>query len=190
VIGEWLPLSEPGTSDITTHGRKWLYGIDWRQVSSDLVLKHRLSKSLRGRHAIAHPHAGKCKEFDLKLYPMVIEELARMPIEKRIGPMIVDEGTGLPYKSDTYRERWRLIATQLGIPARVQNRDSRAGAITEGIDAADGNMEAVRNAAGHAKVETTQRYNRAPHRQTAQVAVLRARKRPANGMANGSNGGE
>jgi hypothetical protein len=33
-------------------------------------------------------------EFDLKLYPMLLEEIARVSKETRIGPMIISEHTG------------------------------------------------------------------------------------------------
>ena len=29
VIGEWVPLSEPGTSDVTWGDEKWLRGLRW-----------------------------------------------------------------------------------------------------------------------------------------------------------------
>lgn len=177
VVGEWVPLDEPGLSDMTRHGRKWLYGIDWREISEDLTLTHRLSKSLKGRDAIADRHAGKTKIWDLKLYPMVMAELARIPKEQRVGPLIINERTALPYVARQFEKAWRKAATLAGVPANVQNRDSRAGGITEGIEASDGDMEAARNAAGHRNVSTTRIYNRGEHRQTAKVAQLRAAKR-------------
>lgn len=75
VIGEWIPSSEPGTSVILWHGRKWLHGLHWRDIDEELVLRKRISKSLRGRRAAATPGAGKVEEFDLRSYPMVMEEL-------------------------------------------------------------------------------------------------------------------
>lgn len=190
VIGEWLPIDEPGTSDITARGEKWLFGFHWREVDQNLTLRHRLSKSLRGREAITDPHAGECKVFDLHRYPMVMEELAHIPDELRRGPMVIDERTGLPYQSDAFRRRWRLCANAAGIPKSAQNRDSRSGGISEGIEATDGNVDAVRQAAGHRKIETTQIYNRAITKTTAKVADLRAAKRSTNGNSNGQNDGQ
>ena len=34
--------------------------------------------------------------------PMVMKEVNRVPVEKRVGPIIVSEGTGLPYLSRTF----------------------------------------------------------------------------------------
>lgn len=190
VIGEWLPLDEPGTSDVVARGEKWLFGFHWREVDQQLKLKHRLSKSLRGRQAVMDPHAGELKVFDLWRYPMVMEELALIPDDLRRGPMVVDEKTGLPYRPDAFSHRWRQVATAAGVPKKVQNRDSRSGAITEGLDATDGNVEAVRQAAGHRKSETTLRYSRGVAQNTAKVADLRAAKRPTNRNPNGQNDGQ
>lgn len=177
VIGEYLPVNEPGMSDVIGHGMKWLHGLDWREISSDLILTHRLSKSLRGRRAVADKRAGKTKVFNLNLYPMVMEEIARVLEPARVGPLIVDPRTGLPFRSRSFTELWRKIATAAGVPKNVQNRDSRAGGITEGIEATDGDIESARQAAGHSDAQTTRIYHRGEHRQTAKVAVLRATKR-------------
>jgi hypothetical protein len=45
-----------------------------------------------------HTKTGAYVEFDLKLYPMILEEIQRVPRQKRIGPMIISERTGEPYK--------------------------------------------------------------------------------------------
>jgi len=177
VVGEYVPLSEPGLSSVVHRGQKWLYGIDWREISDSLILTHRLSKSLRGRSAILDPAAGKTKVFDLKLYPGIMEELAHVPPERRVGPLIIDERTGRPFANDVYRMRWREIADAAGVPSDVQCRDSRAGGITEGVRAMGGNIEAVRKAAGHSQPSTTLIYIRDDAEQTAEVAIARAKKR-------------
>lgn len=177
VIGEWVPIDEPGLSQVTAHGMKWICGVDWREVSDGLVLEHRMSKSLRGRNALADSRAGKLMTFDLRRYPMVMQELALIPAERRTGPLVTDETTGIPYRTTTYRDRWRAIATAAGVPTTIQNRDSRAGGITEGVDASGGDVEAVRHAAGHSQISTTQLYSRAADRQIAKVADFRSAKR-------------
>jgi len=176
VIGEWVPMSEPGMSSVTRGADKWLYGIDWREVE-DMRLTHRLSKSLHGRDAVIDPDRGTTKVFDLRLYPMIMEEIANIPDEQRVGPMIKDDRTGLPWGSTRYTKYWREIARAAGVPDAVQNRDSRAGGITEGIRAMEGDLEALKHAAGHSQITTTQRYSRASDEQTAKVAKFRAAKR-------------
>jgi hypothetical protein len=177
VIGDWVAMDEPGVSAVHGYGQKWLYGIDWSEVSTDLILTHRLSKSLRGKNAVAEKNTGKTKVFDLKLYPMIMEELARLPSIPASGPIIVDEKSGLPYLERNFLNRWRGVADAAEVPRSIQNRDSRAGAITEAVDATDGNIEAARHAAGHSKQSTTLRYSRMGDKQTAVVAQFRAKKR-------------
>lgn len=176
-IGEYVPMGEPGLSTIFSHGEKWLFGMTWENTTPDLILTHRLSKSLRGRQAVADPRAGKVKVFDLKLYAMVMEDLQRIPIDQRVGPIVKDEKTGKPWRDAAFRIRWREIARAAGVPDNVQNRDSRAGGITEAIEATDGNVDAARQAAGHAQTSTTLIYARGEDRATAKVAIARAQKR-------------
>ena len=176
-IGEWVPLDEPGLSDVTWKSHKWLYGVDWREVEN-MKLTHRLSKSLKGREAILDPRAGKTKVWNLTLYPMIMEELAHIPAEQRMGPIVINERTGLPWVYETFQQEWRKIATAAGVPKNVQNRDTRAGAITETIEVSD--IESARIGAGHANLSTTQIYSRGDERRTAKVAVLRAKSREKN----------
>jgi len=185
VIGEWIPLSEPGLSAVTYRGLKWVCGLDWREVSADLVLTHALSKSLRGRDGVAEADGGKVKSWRLPLYPMVMEELSLIPPEQRSGPMIKHARSGRPFfGQNEYRNLWRQIADAVGVPRNVQNRDSRAGGITETLDVTDGNLEAARQAAGHSDSATTRIYNREEDARTAQVARLRAEKRSGNKDSN------
>jgi hypothetical protein len=123
VIGEWLPCSEPGISEITARGMKWLRGIRWSEIDDKLILRHVTSKKL------------KLVEPDLKLCPMVIEELQRiypslvvsdavfddddlvqeMTVDRSVlptsGPIIVFEETARPYETHRFRRLWRALAT-------------------------------------------------------------------------------
>jgi hypothetical protein len=64
VIGEWVPLSEPGVSEVIHRDQKWLRGLRWEEIDRNLVLRHTTS-------------LGKNVEVDLKSIPMVMEELRR-----------------------------------------------------------------------------------------------------------------
>jgi hypothetical protein len=75
VIGQWIPVEYPGLSDVAYGRRKWLFGIRWDEIDAELILRHRLSKSLRGKNAVMDPDAGKLKAWDLKVLPMAVEEL-------------------------------------------------------------------------------------------------------------------
>lgn len=177
VVGEWLPLSEPGISDVTHAGTKWLYGLDWKEITETplgLVVTHRLSKSLKGRSKVLEPRAGKTMRFQVRYCPMIAAELARIHVDDRAGPLITDELHGRPYADCVFAKRWREVARAAGVPDEVQNRDTRAGAITEGIEVS-GSVEAAQQFAGHSKKETTQRYNRGAERQTGKILELRSK---------------
>lgn len=177
VIGEWLPISEPGMSDVACHDEKWMHGAHWKEVSPDLIFTHRLSKSLRGRHATMDATAGKTERFDLKAYPMIMEELQHVPAEKRERAMVVCEYTGQPWRTKPFAAFWRSLATACGIPKNVQNRDSRAGGITEGRRSG-ATLEDLRHHAGHSQLSTTAGYDRNDIDDKNKVAQLRVRNRP------------
>jgi hypothetical protein len=59
VIGEWVPQSEPGLSDVVRGKQKWMPGICWSDIDQDYVLT-----------------LGKLGAVDLKQARMVMEELS------------------------------------------------------------------------------------------------------------------
>jgi hypothetical protein len=118
VRGEWVPLNEPGWSDEFHHAKngpiKWVRGLKWNQIDSDLILRHtptdnRLSN--RGEQKI-----------DLKSKPLVSVELTRLkPLPTTMRPMIVCEATKRPWTANEFRKAWRKIADAAGIPKNVTN---------------------------------------------------------------------
>lgn len=168
VIGEWEPIAEPGASEVTAGGQKWLRGLRWSEIDGNLILRHTTSKRQ------------KDIEVDLKLCPMVLEEFKRLKELPETGPMIVSEYNGLPFTAHEFRRRWRIIATAAGIPAHVYNMDSRAGAISEATDAG-AELEHVRHAATHSDIGMTQRYSRGGVEKTANVMRLRVAYRNKSG---------
>lgn len=174
VIGEWVPSSEPGLSDVTHAGQKWLRGIRWSEIDDNLILRHVTSKRL------------KDVEVDLKLAPMVLDEFEKqfggttrdkLP---QTGPVIVYEKTGRCYVTYQFRWLWRRVASFAGIPKAVRNMDSRAGAISEATDAGAA-LEDVRHAATHGDIKMTQRYSRGSAEKTAKVMQLRSAHRNKGG---------
>lgn len=179
VVGEWVPVSEAGVSGVMWHGAKWLRGIVWQEIDAHMVLKHVTSK--------------KQKEvvIDLKLAPMVMEELALMvgttpPLLTRdmlptTGPIIVNETNARPWSANEYRRKWRIVARASGVPDNVWNMDSRSGAISEAISAG-APIEFVRHAATHSDISQTADYDRTQATSTATVMRLRVENRnKANG---------
>jgi hypothetical protein len=188
LLGEWVPMSEPGSSDITTGNEKWLRGLRWNEVDETLCVHHVTSKRL------------KLSEPEINFAPMVIEELniaypgfatevevlVAGKLEKRVvlnrdllppsGPVIVSEVTGLPWTAQAFRRAWRSIANECGIPKNVRNMDTRAGAITEAFDA-DAPGDKVRKTATHSNIIQTNKYSRGDAKATADVMQIRAAAR-------------
>jgi hypothetical protein len=44
VVGEWVPIAEDGTSDVTWKGQKWLRGLRWSEIDENFILTHVTSK--------------------------------------------------------------------------------------------------------------------------------------------------
>jgi len=184
VIGEWIPLSEPGMSAVLRKNGKWLRGIVWEEIDENLILRHVTSKKQ------------KLMEADLKLAPMVLDELQELnlagplvvtdPVSKKVtvnrhllparGPIIKNDINGWPWTANEYRRKWRMVARACGIPDNVWNMDSRSGAISEAIQAG-APIEFVRHAATHSDVSQTADYDRGQAEATAKVMKLRMESR-------------
>jgi hypothetical protein len=116
VIGEWVPASEPGLSDIVNGTEKWVRGIRWSNIDDNLILRHTIYGGRSGAKGI---------EIDLKQAPMVMGELALLGDDhSRAGPVIINEANGLPWSQAEFRRKWRMIANEAGIPMNVKNMDS------------------------------------------------------------------
>jgi hypothetical protein len=166
VIGEWEPCS--GTQGGIVHnGTRWVNGLLWSHIDADMILRKEAVKT------------GIAVEHDLKLYPAVLEEIAQIRAERRVGPVILSEPTGEPYKHRTFTQTWRRVADAAGIPRSVWNMDARAGAISEAYDAGAFETEVMKHA-GHKNRQTSARYNRGSLAQTSRVAVARQAKRKEN----------
>jgi hypothetical protein len=124
VIGEWVPLNEPGTSDIVRGGEKWLRGLRWSEIDENMMI-HRELPTGRGKKP-------KVVSFNLKRAGMVMEEINRVPLARRVGPMIVCEFTALPWSGNEFRRKWRKVADKAGVPKSVRNMDSREKAAADG----------------------------------------------------------
>lgn len=185
VIGEWLPMSEPGISDVVSKELgKWLRGLRWEEIDDNLILRHVTSKKQ------------KLVQVDLKLAEMVMAELhlrtkgqplitvdeitKRVTVHRHLlpatGPVIICDTSGWPWTGNEYRRKWRKIARHCGIPDNVWNMDSRSGAISEAIQAG-APIEFVRHAAAHSDVSQTADYDRSQAEATAKVMKLRLENR-------------
>ncbi len=167
VIGEWVPLSDKRPSAIIDGKKKWI-GPIWAQVDDNNVFRVTPSKTEDlSRIRVV---------YDLNACPMVMEELARIPIEERIGPLIINPRTALPYRQWYFRDFWRKVADRVGIRAQVWNRDLRAGGNTEG-QKAGALLEDRKKITGHSmrSQQTAEVYDR-DHIE-AHRRVMRARRK-------------
>lgn len=156
VIGEWQPTPDGGPF-------RWR-GMTVGDISKDMILKVTTSKT------------GVDAARDLKLMPLVQEALKAYTIPE-IGPVVIDENTGQPYWENRYTEKFRVVREKAGVPAHVWSMDSRAGAVSETVEAT-GSLEAARDLATHTTTKTTRRYSRGDGLEASRkVAEARVEKR-------------
>ncbi len=168
VTGQWRPAGDE-EGGIRLNARRWGDGLCW----------HHLDEA--GLISIVTSKRGRKVEIDTTLYPLIAAEIARVPAARRIGPMIVDERSGLPYSEKEYGKRWRKIADAVGVPKGVWNRDSRAGGVTEGR-AAGAAIEDIAKQAAHADAAITFRvYDRGELEASRRVAEHRTAARNGKG---------
>lgn len=145
IIGEWLPLEAGDAGGIVRGNTKWR-GLTVADISADQVL----TVPITARHKAATEH-------DLQKCPLVQMVLKRITLPV-VGPLIVSETTGLPYRENYFATDWREIATAAKVPESIWSMDTRAGAISEAEIATD--LESARKMAGHTTSKTTQGYVR------------------------------
>lgn len=172
IRGQWVPLADPRPSAIIDHGLKWI-GATWANVDTNLVLRIKPTKTDKT--------TAQEVVIDLRVCPMVMEEIERVPPEIRHGPLIVHPMTGFPYSDTKFNAVWRAAAKAAGIPRDVWNRDLRASGSTEARDAA-ARTDDLQKLMGHkpgSKV-TAKVYDRAAleaHRRIAQARNLHREKK-------------
>ena len=161
VIGEWIPETEPGDSDLRFDGLKWLRGLRWEEIDSNLILRHTTSKRK------------KKIESDLRKAPMVMEELRQQygDTPPQNGPVIVSELTGYPYKAHDFRAIWRRVARAAGVPDDVRNMDSQASATNKATASNGFDSDAQANSPPHA-TETAPRRKSGPRRSELTERVI------------------
>ncbi len=167
VIGRWEKSEDYRDGGIIDRGQRWRDGLLWSHLDASGILTKPTSKV-----------DGVVAEHDTMQYPFLRKIIDMVPMGKRMGPMIVSEATGLPYRRRYFSDVWRECADAAGVPKTVWNRDSRAGGITEGSDAG-ADLEHLRHHANHQNAATTQKYNRKTLEKTRNVAQLRVAHRKA-----------
>lgn len=138
VIGEWTPNPEGGPF-------RW-HGLTNENLSEDLILRLKTSKT------------GVELARDLKVMPLVTEALKAYKIPE-IGPVVIDENTGKPYWANRYSVKYRQVREKAGVPSNVWSMDTRAGAVSETVEAT-GSLELASNLATHSTTKMTKKYSR------------------------------
>ncbi|MCW6513145.1 integrase [Lichenifustis flavocetrariae] len=174
VIGEWEPIDPDigAESPFVINGRQWVNGLTWEGVSPSWILTKVTTKT------------GSEVRFDLSLCPTVMEELNKVPLASRRGPLVIDENADppRPYAEHAYHREWRIVADAAKVHRGLFNMDARAGGATEAGDAG-ADLDDIRPTMGHARSETTVRYLRgtklAPSSRVASArAAHRSKKAP------------
>lgn len=114
IIGQWVPISEIGSSEIASGSAKWIGGLRWNEIK-DFVLTHAASRNQ------------KEIKIDLRNCPMVMEELAKIENKPSTGAVIVCETTELPWIPGEFRRWWRKVAREVDIHDDVRFADSSSG---------------------------------------------------------------
>lgn len=166
MVGEWVPHDGVG-GGITHRNTRWTGGLVWSDIDSKMILRK------------THVKTGISVEHDLNLYPDIVREIELVDPTRRVGPIIISEATGEPYKHRTFTQTWRRVADAAGIPNSVWNMDSRSGAISEAYDAGADETSVMKHA-GHKNRQTSAKYNRGSLQQTSRVARIRIEKRTKN----------
>lgn len=162
VYGHWVP-AEDRAGGIRYNGRVWQDGLTWDMIDADVITMTKvISKT---SHSLPEPYA-----FDLTNVPDIRRRL--LAIENRIGPVIVVED-GLPPRNDRATKVFKQIVRALGLPDDLRISDARSGGITEAKGMVD--PFALRDAAQHTQISTTDRYARG--RSAAANKVVQMRKK-------------
>lgn len=145
LIGEWVPAGD-AEGGIVRGKTRW-QGPAVSVISADHILTIEATSK-----------TGSASSHDLKHCPLTMSVLEAINLPK-IGPLIVSETTGRPYRENYYAQDWREIARAADVPDTVWSMDSRAGAISE-AEAATGSVDSARKLATHTNAKTTLRYIR------------------------------
>lgn len=119
IIGQWVPLSEPGPDDIKNDSEKWVGGLMWSDIDENMTLRRKLPVGRNGEEQLM--------EWDLRRLAMIMEEVNSVPQWKRTGPMIICEYSGKPWSPNEFRRKWRIVADAAGIPSNIQMADGARG---------------------------------------------------------------
>jgi len=126
VLGEWVPLSDPAKSDVMNEkNEKWIRGLRWSDLDANMVLHH--VKRGRGEPQKMEHRLGRSQ--------MTMEEINRVPVAKRTGPMIICEFSGAPWSPNEFRRKFKIVAEKAGVSLRSQSTEDEGNSELEADEA-------------------------------------------------------
>lgn len=162
VRGQWLPDSGK-QGGILRDGQRWQDGMTWDMFDPDLNWFEKvISKTARSQP----------EPLRFQITPELRGRLTLLGNRGRFGPVILSERFGLPYSRYAWAQAFRRIRDDLKLPKELWMMDTRSGAITEARDMG-ADPFAIRDAAQHANLNTTDRYMRGRSESAAKVLQLR-----------------
>lgn len=170
VIGEWVRSKSDGSGIRGGRaGRKvWQDGATWANIDKEGVFSKLVSKTRdTSQQWAAHRIAD---------YPTLAAELDRLPPERRIGPIVINDATGRPPTETDCRRWFRAIARKAGIPDEVQMMDARAGANSEAGESGATDQEQMALLT-HTQKKTNQGYDRIKLVRSSSAAAKRQASR-------------
>lgn len=176
VIGWWEKLRTGKARDLSADSivldsELWHGGLRYEDFLPDMELDMRRSKNGRGG------------VFAVEEYPLFMRALAAIPIERRSGPVAIDDH-GFPFFGRrAYNRAYHEIAGEAGVPAQVWNMLARHGGGSEADDAG-AQLSDISTHLQHGNVATTKKHyikpTTAPTRRVARARVAhRATKESA-----------
>jgi hypothetical protein len=115
VLGEWVPLSDPAKSEIMKGSEKWIRGLRWSDLDENMILHRTLTTGPRDQREA---------QFRLSRSQMTMEEINRIPAAKRNGPMVICEFSNLPWSTNEFRRKLKIVAAKAGVSLRSQSKES------------------------------------------------------------------
>lgn len=161
VRGQWLK----GHGGVERQGKYWQDGLTWKMFNSDMTEFQKIISKTQTRNP-------EPTLFSLRSLPDVRARLKAIPREGRVGPVIIQKTTGLPYSADSWSKSFRRHRDRAGVSRNIRMMDTRAGAITE-ASVMGANPFDMRDAAGHTQLSTTDRYARGKCDAIERVVELR-----------------
>lgn len=166
IIGKYTRAD--GIDGIRNRGKLWQDGLTWGHIDAQGVLrkvvsKTRFTSAMEAIHVIAD-------------YPELAAELAKIPLERRIGPIVINPKIGRPPTEAQCREKFRKIARRAGIPDAVWQAHARSGANTEAREAGATNEESMALLT-HTELKTNLGYDREQIERSRRAAAKRVASR-------------